>query len=488
MPKLPPILKRLDRLPSPSQISPIPPLPSPPPAPLVPFPTLTLTPTSNYDSLLNFLGAYFTTRPVNPQNLLHFFKSKLHHHPHYRHYDLHIFSWAATVDSFRHDHTTFEWMARSLANTNRLSDLTPLLQFMASNPCPCSEGIFSCPRIEPIFQFSINAYCKAGNLIDGLVAFETMRRLIDGRPNVAIYNTLINGFVKCGRHDKAVEVYDRMLKDRVKPDVFTFNILISSYCKNKKFEMALELFKEMREKGCSPNVVSFNTLIKGFFRQGKIEDGVKMAYEMIDLGIEFSTVTCEILVDGLCNKSRTMEACELLIDFSRKGVLPSAFDLSGLVSVLCEQKCAGRALELVYELWKNGNVPSLICSTTLVEGLRKSGRIEEAFRLMEKLLNGNVIVPDIITFNCLIQDVCKVGRTSDADMLRLLGCSKGLEPDSTTYNNLVSGYTAEGKSKEGEVLVEEMLDKDFIPDLATYNTLMNGLSNSRRRHRNSSCK
>ncbi|KAF2285188.1 hypothetical protein GH714_038981 [Hevea brasiliensis] len=128
---------------------------------------------------------------------------------------------------------------------------------------------------------------KAGKLDDALLAFETMRKLIDGRPIVAVYNVLIHGYVKCGQHDKVTEIYNRMLKDRVKPDVFTFNILISSYCRNKKFEMALELFREMREKGCSPNVVSFNTLIMGFFRERKFDEGVKMAYEMIDLGCGF---------------------------------------------------------------------------------------------------------------------------------------------------------------------------------------------------------
>ncbi|CAN1772125.1 Pentatricopeptide repeat-containing protein At2g36240 [Linum perenne] len=356
--KLPPILKRLDRQqspPPPQQLPPVPP-PSPPSIPLTPHPTHTLTPTPHYNSLTNFLGSHFTTRPVTAETLLHFFKSKLHHHPHLRHYDLHIFTWASTVDSFRHDHTTFEWMARSLASTNRISELTTLLQFIASNPCPCSEG---------------------------------------------------------------------------------------------------------------------------FFRQGKIDDAVKMAHEMIDLGIEFSGVTCEILLDGLCKQGRNVEACELLIDFSRRGVVPYEFDLSTLVDSLCRRGFAGRALEVVYELWRNGKAPSLISSTTLVEGLRRSGKVEEAFRLMEKLLKESSIVPDVITFNCLIRDVCKARRTSDANELMLLGCSKGLQPDWMTYDVLVSGYTAEGKRKEGEGLVDEMLDRDFIPDLATYNTLMNGLSRSR---------
>ena len=89
------------------------------------------------------------------------------------------------------------------------------------------------------------------------------------------------------------------------------------------------------------------------------------------------------------------------------------------------------------------------------------------------------LFPDSLTFNCLVEDLCNVGRTVEADKLRLLASSKGFSPDSVTYNLLVSGYTREGKRKEGEKLVDEMLDKEFIPDIASYNRLMDRLSNSR---------
>ncbi|KAL5561486.1 hypothetical protein UlMin_031233 [Ulmus minor] len=153
-------------------------------------------------------------------------------------------------------------MARTLAVTDRFSELRSLLEFLVSSPCPCSDGIFSCSQTEPIFQFAINAYCRAGKLDDAIVAFDSMRKLIDRKPSVFLYNILINGFVKFARNDQAFELYNRMIRDRVKPDVFTFNILLSSYCRNSQYGLPLDLFKEMKEKGASPNVISFNTLIK----------------------------------------------------------------------------------------------------------------------------------------------------------------------------------------------------------------------------------
>lgn len=158
-----------------------------------------------------------------------------------------------------------------------------------------------------------------------------MKRLIDGKPNVGVYNTVLNGYVKKGRGDmeKALAFYKRMGKERVKLDVFTFNILINGYCKSGEFEMALGVFREMKERGCEPNVVSFNTIIRGFFGKGKVEEGVRMAYEMIELGCGLSQATCEILVDGLCREGLVDDASALVMDLTAK-----RFYLKGLITVV----------------------------------------------------------------------------------------------------------------------------------------------------------
>ena len=77
-----------------------------------------------------------------------------------------------------------------------------------------------------------------------LLAFETMKRLIDGKPSVGVYNTVLNGYVKKGCDmEKALGFYKRMGKERVKLDVCTFNILINGYCKSGEFEMAFGLLR-----------------------------------------------------------------------------------------------------------------------------------------------------------------------------------------------------------------------------------------------------
>lgn len=108
----------------PSQFTP--PTASPNLIPSTPIPTLSLANTSHHQ-LHQFLKAHLTPS-FTPQDLLIFLKNKLHYHPKFSHFDLHIFTWAATIDSFRHDHSTYEWMVKTLAITDRFDDLHSLLQ------------------------------------------------------------------------------------------------------------------------------------------------------------------------------------------------------------------------------------------------------------------------------------------------------------------------------------------------------------------------
>ncbi|KAE8699932.1 hypothetical protein F3Y22_tig00110569pilonHSYRG00193 [Hibiscus syriacus] len=118
-----------------------------------------------------------------------------------------------------------------------------------------------------------------------------------------------------------------------RPGVVIYNLLINGYLKNGDFEEALSSLGILDEKGCRPNVGS-----------------------------------------------------DLVIDFSRKGLLPKGFDYCGLVEKLCGEADVARAFRVVNVLWMNGNVPSLIACTTLIEGLRRSQRRDDAFELMEKML------------------------------------------------------------------------------------------------------
>ncbi|KAI3811630.1 hypothetical protein L1987_21356 [Smallanthus sonchifolius] len=131
----------LCRPPPPSTTTNFLPPPPPPDTSLTTSPILSLTSSTStiQSQLTNFINTHLKNN-FTPNHLLLFLKNHLHHHPKFAHLDLHVFLHAATLDSFRHDHSTYELLVRTLAITHRLDSLSSVLDFIVSNPCPCSDG------------------------------------------------------------------------------------------------------------------------------------------------------------------------------------------------------------------------------------------------------------------------------------------------------------------------------------------------------------
>lgn len=64
-----------------------------------------------------------------------------------------------------------------------------------------------------------------------------------------------------GQIDKALEVFQDMVRRGCERNVITYSSLISACEKSGRWELALELFNKMHKENCKPNVVTYNSLI-----------------------------------------------------------------------------------------------------------------------------------------------------------------------------------------------------------------------------------
>ncbi|KAK6147203.1 hypothetical protein DH2020_018115 [Rehmannia glutinosa] len=339
--------------------------------------------------LTTVFQSYFKNSPIaiTPKELLHFLKSRLRHHPTLGHLDFHLFRYAATLDSFRHDHSTFEYMVRSLVSTDRLDSLRSLLEFISSNPCPCSDA-------------------------------REIR--------------------------KGIEFYGRMIRDRVKPDAVTFNTLISGYCRNNKFGLALDVFREMKEKGCVPNVISFNTLIKGFFQDGKAEEAGNVM-EAADLMLEFLRkgvlprgFDYFVLIEMLCHVGKVDRAFEMVDELWGKGYTPSLIACTTLIEGLRRVGRIENSVFLMRKMLNEGIIPDTVTFSCLLQDMCGVGRAMEANKL--RLLGSKKgLDPDGMMYRILISGYTKEGRRKEGEVLVNEMLDRGFLPDIATYNMLMDG-------------------------------------------------
>jgi pentatricopeptide repeat protein len=75
-----------------------------------------------------------------------------------------------------------------------------------------------------------------------------------------------------------------------------------------------------------------------------------------------------------------------------------------------------------------GFSPDIVTYNSLINGLCKRGRIQEALNLFEKL-QAEGIQPDSITYNTLICWLCREGAFDDACFLLYRGVENGFVPN-----------------------------------------------------------
>jgi pentatricopeptide repeat protein len=70
------------------------------------------------------------------------------------------------------------------------------------------------------------------------------------------------------------------------------------------------------------------------------------------------------------------------------------------------------------------------------------GDIKDALRVRDEMMNKG-FNPTLMTYNALIQGLCKNGQGDDAEILMKEMVEKGITPDDSTYILLIEGLTTE---------------------------------------------
>nr|GEX13229.1 hypothetical protein [Tanacetum cinerariifolium] len=131
--------------------------------------------------------------------------------------------------------------------------------------------------------------------------------------------------------------------------------------------------------------------------------------------------------------------------------------------------------EIVYDGIKLGVVPNVNTFNILINGYCLENKFSDAKDLINEMREYDC-VPDNVTYNTLLNALCKKAMLYDARELLLDMKKHGLSPDRHTYNTLVHEYCARrGCLSEAMDVLDLMRQIGFLPDVWTYNTLISGL-------------
>ena len=160
----------------------------------------------------------------------------------------------------------------------------------------------------------------------------------------------MNGLLKVRKFITVWELFDESVNAGVRPDPYTCSAVVRSMCELKDFFRAKEKIRWMEANGFDLNIVTYNVLIHGLCKGDRVWEAVEVKRSLGGKGLKADVVTYCTLVLGFCRVQQFEAGIQLMDEMVELGLAPSEAAVSGLV-----------------------------------DGLRKKGKIDEAYELVVKV-------------------------------------------------------------------------------------------------------
>lgn len=297
--------------------------------------------------------------------------------------------------------------------------------------------------------------------------------------DLAVANSLVTMYVKCGEVELARRVFDEML---VK-DLITWNAMISGYAQNGHARNVLEVYSEMKLSGVRADAVTLLAVLSACANLGAQGIGRKVEREMercgfggnpflrnalvnmyarcgnltrarkvFDCSGEKSVVTWTAIIGGYGIHGHGEVALKLFDEMVESGVRP---DETVFVSVLSACSHAGltdRGLKYFEEMeMKYGLQPGPEHYSCVVDLLGRAGRLEEAMDLIRSMK----VKPDGAVWGALLGS-CKIHKNVELAELAFQHVVE-LEPTNIGYYVLLSNIYTDANNLDGILRVRVMM-------------------------------
>ncbi|CAA6669611.1 unnamed protein product [Spirodela intermedia] len=441
---------------------------------------------------------------------------------------LSLFLWCARQPQYSHGPGSFDLMVGVVDRlTNRFGSVSGILKELESVGCPRKPQIFLMLMriywrggmhklvLETFDEMSAHNYVPnvfarnialdtlhsvsqfltfsiaIGNLCeldDWLGARAVLRLMVKQRfdPDVGTLSRVLICLEKSTRLMEVLQLVGFMVVSGKQLSVPIWTILIGTFCQLGRAEYASELLGKMADSGCSPTVITYTTVIKGLLECQLSDEAFHLLDLMLSNGYQPDLVLCNVLVDFLCKSKRYDDAIGVILCLQEWNLKPDSYTLSSMMRILCAYgkielipkliaafgipvdlvACwfPYKAVEFYDDMVDRGFIPDNFSFAGLLNGLCRSGRVDDAVKVYTGiLLNGNSVDAHVhtVVFNGLI----KGGKAHTA--IRL-------------FRKAVSENFALTWSEEGCSLLSEMKQLGWEPGMPTYSMMLRGLFRARK--------
>ncbi|KAK7413036.1 hypothetical protein VNO78_04871 [Psophocarpus tetragonolobus] len=349
----------------------------------------------------------------------------------------------------------------------------------------------------------IKALFMMGTFEDVYALYKGMPEM-DLVPNSVTYCTMIDGYCKVGKIDKALEVFDEFRKTLIISHV-CYNSIINGLCKNGMAEMAIEVLLELNHEGLELDIGTLRMLIKTVFEENNTKEALDLVYRIEGLGPDIYSAVCNESVFFLCQSGLLDDANHMCLMMKKKGlsVTCKSYDLIlrgnlinrnreqilpllnsflkeyGLVEPMVQRifacyLCLKDVNSGLQFLEKTVDYSSAVTfPASILKILIKEGRVLDTYKLVTEAQDNLPVMH--VDYEIVIDGLCKGGYLSKALDLCAFVEKKGLNLNIVIYNSIINGLCHEGCFIEVFRLLDSLEKLNLIPSEITYATVIYAL-------------
>ncbi|XP_071711018.1 pentatricopeptide repeat-containing protein At2g20540 [Rutidosis leptorrhynchoides] len=298
--------------------------------------------------------------------------------------------------------------------------------------------------------------------------------------NKVVQNSVLDMYIKCddGGISDARKVFDEMSER----DVISWNSLICGHIKVGRMRRARELFDEMPEK----SIVSWTAMITGYARNGSNADALHMFHMMQLANVKPDWISL-LSVLPVCTQLGALELGKWIHFYAEKNGL---LQKTSVCNALVEMYAKSGKIDQAWQVFDKMPQRDVISWSTMIGGLANHGKAHEAIGLFQEMQK-TTIKPNEITFVGLLSACAHSGLLKDGlkyfdlmrndynidpgiehygclvDLLGKTGCldrafelikTMPMKPDAAIWGSLLSSCRTKGNLEMAVIAMEHLLE------------------------------
>ncbi|KAF2317944.1 hypothetical protein GH714_041267 [Hevea brasiliensis] len=296
----------------------------------------------------------------------------------------------------------------------------------------------------------IKLYAENGCIEDARCLFGKMPH-----KDCVLWNVMLNGFVKCGESNSAIQVFEEMRNCETKPNSTTFASVLSVCASEAMLQFGTQLHGLVNDAETS--VVTWNGMIAGHVQNGFMNEASHLFSEMIAAGVKPDSITLASFLPSIIESASLRQGKEIHGYMVRHDVTLDLFLKSALIDLYF--KC--RDVEMACKIFNQNTVIDIVVCTAMISGYVLNGLNNDALDIFRWLLQEKMC-PNAVTLASILPACAGLATLKLGKELHAYVLKGGLDGKCHVGSAVVDMYAKCGKLDLAHQVFSRMSEKDVI--------------------------